>query len=127
MSGSKLYVNAHGNMHHFIALCMATKICYERGYKILDGDWFKKKEYYKGDPDLYIEKEDKIKIEGKRSTVKQRYVIEIETSPTNESIEKKNKQFHETVAGHDLIICDLRKCNTDNVTDMWRYLNERIP
>lgn len=128
MSGSKLYINAHGDMPHFIGICIATKICHDRKYKILDGSWFKKKEYYKGEPDLCIETEEKGYKDGKHCTIKQRYVIEIETTPTNESIEKKSRQFKESVVGWELIICDMRNVkDRRSWEEIQTYLEGRIP
>lgn len=120
MSVRELRVNDHGGMFHFISLCIATKICNDRGYKLLDSKWFKDKQYYKGEPDIYFEVPDK--------KHPQRYVLEIETHPTNESISKKNEQFEAHVLGVELLIADMRKVqNQMNWLEIENFLKERIP
>lgn len=128
MSIRPMYINAHGDDYHFISLCIGTKICVDRGYKILDGQWFKSKEYYKGEPDIYFEKTDKGYSEGKRCTIKQRYVIEIETNPTKHSIELKQQQFKESVVDHELLIIDMRLVkNKNDWIEIQRFLEIWIP
>jgi hypothetical protein len=120
MSVRELRINDHGGMFHFISLCIATKICNDRGYKILDSRWFKDKQYYKGEPDIYFEVPDK--------KHPQRYVLEIETNPTTASIELKEEQFMNHVMGVELLIADMRKVlDQMKWMDIEDYLKSRIP
>jgi hypothetical protein len=127
MSIGEIKVNAHGSIEHFVSICIATKICHDRGFSIEDVQWWKRKTLYPGEPDLAISVISRKKKEGKPYNDRQNYVIEIECNPTNESIEKKNKQFKQSVEGWELIICDMRKVDLNSVSDIYKYLSMRIP
>jgi len=100
MKGDFIHHN-HGDAMHNLAIMVGKSICAGRGYQFLNPDPLKAKAIYPGEPDIYV------RIFGAHGQYKN-YVIEIETTPTKASIDKKTKQFSGDGL-HELIIVDMRK------------------
>lgn len=129
MSVNNLFFNRHGGKLHSTAIAICTMIADERGYKILNGRAFKDKYRWPGEPDLYIEvNESRTDTHGRKTKWVQRYVIEIESNPTKESIAKKYAQFEISSPGNKLIVISLMDNNFhDPLSDLWKYLEDMMP
>ena len=89
----------HGDTMHNLLIMVAKWTAIKKGYSLLDARGIKDKGIFPGEPDLMI----RIDFKGGWN----RYIIEVETTPTTASIKKKTNQF--TTDGiTELLIWDVR-------------------
>jgi hypothetical protein len=120
----------HGDFLHYMAICAAKWVCeVSRDFKPLNATALKNKGMFPAIPDLYYEMNGSYTDQhGRKHTVRKRYVVEIETCASKESVLKKWNQYEETLAGVDLIIIDLNQCeNPLDLTVLSEFINEAIP
>ncbi len=129
MVGRPFYVEPHGDRLHVHAILEAKLVCRERGYRELDHEALARKQLYPGIPDLYIEaKIRRTNERGQASHDWTRYIIEIETDATAASIRKKTAQFDTSLAGHEMLPINLRKCkDPKDIDELRKFLEEWLP
>lgn len=125
MTGRPVFVEPHGGDLHCVAILLAKLVCRERGHKEIPHDALKHKGLYPGIPDLYIEVHSR-RTNGRGQATHDwtRYIIEVETEATAAAIRKKRAQFDTSLAGHELIVVDLKKCGSPNDIAQLRALLE---
>jgi len=113
--------------------------------KLLETRTFLEKHKLPCEPDVIFEFEDIMRKGNKRQKIKYKYVVEIETNATKQSIRKKTAQYIDSTAGiTDLIILDLKElekheycwCDyrinnhvkgTEYLPGMIEFIKERMP
>lgn len=120
----------HGKDEHDLAIYLTERLIVNAGHRLLDGRWFKNKFHWPGIPDVYFRMSDNWNDRrGRRVDNSQDYIIEIETSLTKENLEKKEKQFMDTVKNCELILVNLALLNEYhyNWWSMEQFIARRLP
>ena len=113
-------INFGGDGLHKHAILEAHIQLDKDGFSFENSEWLGKKSLYPGVPDVYCSKTEK--------GVKRFWIVEIETHATKESIEKKRKQFFESILNTELIIIDLTKMQNENdLKELRELIKSRLP
>ena len=102
----------HGGEAHRILISHARAYLERGGWRIQDPRFYRVMLSLKvpAIPDIVASKDGSYRTTwGKKKSVTESIVVEVETNPTTESVRKKHKQYTENLVGHQLYILDATK------------------
>lgn len=102
----------HGDFPHRLAIYVLKDILTYKGVKFRDERQFKKLYHSPCEPDIFFEFTQTYRKGNKKQKIKELHVIEVETNPTAASVNKKQQQYEEALAGVQLTVIDIGKILT---------------
>ena len=131
MSPKSFMVHIHGGLTHTVVIALTKIYLASKGAIVKDESVFGMKHNAPCVPDVWALYDERIPMGGGRyRTQTSNLIVEVESSPTKESIAKKNLQYQATLAGVNLIILDLEDCPPETLRDWTKALDwiaERLP
>lgn len=120
---NRFVVHLHGGRTHAVIIMLTKYYLAEKGADVKDESVFGMKHNAPCIPDVWAVYDERIPMGGGRyRTQTANLIVEVESSPTKESIAKKNLQYQATLAGVNLIILDLETWTSEELTDWSKAL-----
>lgn len=131
LSPKSFPVHIHGGRAHSRVIAMCKHYLAEKGATVKDEAVFGMKHDAPCVPDVWATYDERVPTGmGRYRTQTANLIVEVESSPTKESIAKKRLQYETTLAGCNLLILDLEACAPECLRD-WEsayvWFEERLP
>jgi hypothetical protein len=111
-----------------LAIFLVELECVNRGYKLLDGGALKKRANLPAEPDVFVEIDEKYHKGSSIVHSRNRYVIEVETNPTKDSVIRKIEQYTRSPGITDVLFVMLNELkHQENWQEIKELINKVIP